>query len=222
MNAAVNPERRLVLSYLPARKTGGLAALLSLDDALAHLLRTTTEPALGQIRLAWWREALAKLDHAPAPAEPVLQAIADHVVRAGVTGASLAPIVDGWETLLLAEVLDAESLASFGAARGTLFVAAGKVLGAKASAPLTEAGAGWALADVSRYLGVAEEAATARALAATSLASACQHRWSKPTRALGAMAHLARMDLTVPADQPIPFGAPRRVGRLLWHRFTGR
>jgi phytoene synthase len=64
----------LALSYAQAPGRGALGALLALDDALAQLLRTTREPALGQMRLAWWREALARLDHDPVPAEPVLSA----------------------------------------------------------------------------------------------------------------------------------------------------
>ena len=67
-----NPERVLALSYAGEGR-GALAALLALDDSLATLLRTTREPALGQMRLAWWREALERLDTAPPPAEPSRQ-----------------------------------------------------------------------------------------------------------------------------------------------------
>ncbi|NWP05716.1 hypothetical protein GY977_23280, partial [Escherichia coli] len=79
-NQAVDPERDLILTYAPRAAQSGLQALLALDDALARLLRTTREPALGQMRLAWWREALEKLDHAPAPAEPVLKALETEVL----------------------------------------------------------------------------------------------------------------------------------------------
>ena len=67
-----DPERALALSYAVEGRDA-LAALLALDDALARLLRSTREPALGQMRLAWWREALERLDTAPPPAEPVLR-----------------------------------------------------------------------------------------------------------------------------------------------------
>ena len=58
-------ERALALSYADGRHRAALESLLALDDALAQVLRTTTTPAVGQLRLAWWREALAALDHAP-------------------------------------------------------------------------------------------------------------------------------------------------------------
>ncbi len=219
MNGIVEqPERDLALSYAPVTGRPGLVALLALDDALAQLLRTTREPAVGQMRLAWWREALEKLDRAPAPAEPVLRAIEAEVLPRGVSGASLVPIVHGWEVLIEEEVLDADAIRRFGEGRGHLFVAAGALLGATGD-PLVEAGQGWAIADLARNLDAEEERAIARDLAVPLLDRAAGTRWSRAGRALGAMAHLARMDL---AEAPRAAGAPGRVGRLLWHRLTGR
>ncbi|WP_245646559.1 hypothetical protein [Sphingomonas soli] len=215
-----NPERALALSYAD-RGREALASLLALDDALAKLLRTTSEPALGQMRLAWWRESLERLDTAPAPAEPVLRAVAAEVLPLGVTGASLVPVVHGWEVLVEEEHLDADALRRFGEGRGHLFHAAGKALGS-VDDPLAQAGRGWALADLAGNLSAPAEAAEARAQAAPLLAMATSARWSRPARALGAMAHLARMDLALPAGSAPPIGAPARVGRLLWHRLTGR
>lgn len=217
-----NPERALALSYAPRAGLAALEALLALDDALAQLLRTTREPALGQLRLAWWREALARLDSEAAPAEPVLQALAREVLPKGVRGASLVPIVHGWEVLVEEEALDRDALRRFGEARGELFVVAGTAMGAAPDDPLAAAGQGWALVDLARHLRAAGEAAEARDLAAPLLEEAMSRRWSRNGRALGALAHLARLDLRVPADEDPPVGAPYRVGRLFWHRLTGR
>ncbi len=212
MTSSDDPERVLILTYAPAEGRAALAALLALDDALALVMRTTTEPALGQMRLAWWREALERLDPAPPPAEPVLQALAG----AGLAGAPLVPIVHGWEVLIEEEWLDEDALRRFGEGRGSLFAAAGRALGASGD-PLEAAGQGWALADLARNLNNADEAAMARALAEPLLQRALTARWSRPGRALGAMAHIARRDLGGEAK-----GAPARVARLLWHRLTGR
>lgn len=217
-----SPERALVLAYAPADRRSALAALLALDDALALLLRTTREPALGQLRLAWWREALARLDTEPAPAEPVLQGIASTLLPLGITGASLVPIVHGWEVLVEEEALDADALARFAAGRGTLFVAAARALGTSVDDPVDAAGKGWALADLARHLRAPEEASEARRQAAGALEPALGQRWSGRGRALGALAHLARMDLALPGEAPVPHGAPGRVARLFWHRLTGR
>jgi 15-cis-phytoene synthase len=216
------PERALILSYAPAADRAALEALLALDGALAQLLRTTREPALGQLRLAWWREALARLDREAAPAEPVLMAIAGEVLPRGVRGEALVPIVHGWEVLIEEEALDRDALVRFGEGRGQLFVAAGALLGAGSGDPLVEAGQGWALADLSRNLRGPGEAEIARALALPLLEAAGAPRWSPKGRALGALAHLARLDLRTPPDAEPPVGAPHRVVRLLWHRLTGR
>jgi len=226
VNASLNtlpedPERALILSYAPAQGRAALAALLALDAALAQLLRTTSQPAVGQLRLAWWREALAKLDTAPPPAEPVLRGLATEVLPRGVTGASLVPIVHGWEVLVEEEALDGLALARYAAGRGSLFVSAGTALGAVGDL-LASGGEGWALADLARQLGDGDEGDAARSVAAPRLAQALAARWSRNGRALGALAHRARMDLMLPADAPLPIGAPRRVARLLWHRLSGR
>ncbi|HSI16439.1 MAG TPA: squalene/phytoene synthase family protein [Sphingomonas sp.] len=210
-----DPERALILTYAAPARRDALAALLALDDALAQLLRTTREPAIGQIRLAWWRERLEALDAGPPPAEPVLLGLA----ASGVPGASLVPVVDGWE-VLIEEQLDAGALARFGEGRGALFVAAGKALGAVGD-PLAPAGQGWALADLARHLGDDTEAAEARAMAAPLLQAATAARWSREGRALGAMAHLARRDLALAPGEVAPVGSPLRVARLAWHRLTG-
>lgn len=217
-----DPERLLALSYAPRERRAALAALFALDDALAALLASTREPALGQIRLAWWRERLEALDHGPPPAEPVLTALAGGVLPLGVTGAALAELTGGWEELILADVLDDAALTRFAEARGgRLFVLAGQALGAAPGDPLAQAGRGWALADLARHLAAPDEAARATALAASLLAEALAPRWSRAGRALGALAHLARLDLALAPGASRPVGSPRRVGRLLWHRLTG-
>lgn len=217
-----NPEHVLALSYAPRSGAAALEALLALDEALAQLLRTTREPALGQLRLAWWREALARLDSESAPAEPVLRALAREMLPRGVKGASLVSIVHGWEVLIEEETLDRDALRRFGEGRGELFVVAGTAMGAAPNDPLAEAGQGWALVDLARHLRAPAEAAEARDLAAPLLKTATSTRWSRNGRALGALAHLARLDLFVPEGEVPPVGAPHRVGRLLWHRLTGK
>ncbi|QDX24985.1 hypothetical protein FPZ54_02360 [Sphingomonas suaedae] len=212
-----NAERRIVLTYAPTRPArDALAALLALDDRLGETLRTTSEPMLGQIRLQWWHDALCRLDAAPPPAEPVLEGIARHVVSEGVTGAMVAEIVDGWQ-VLLQEQLDEVALRSFAGRGGRLFALAARLADAAPGDPVALAGEGWALADVALRLSDPGEAAAARRMAEAGLSEALAVRWSRNARALGAMAHLARLDLAGEAP-----GSPKRTGRALWHRVTGR
>lgn len=215
-------ERLLAQSYAPAQARPGVAALFALDDLLGQILRTTREPVVGQMRLTWWHEALTRLDTAPPPAEPVLRALAAEVLPHGVTGARLAGMIDAWEMLLDADTPDDATLEGYAARGVILFGAIGTVLGARPGDPVAPAGRGWALADLARHVGDEAVASRAGALAGTALAAATTAKWSRAARTLGALAHLARMDLAVPPGQPIRWGAPGRVGRLIYHRISGR
>lgn len=213
----IEVERRLVLTYMPTPEAGAaLAALFALDGKLGETLRTTSEPMLGQIRMQWWQDALARLDSAPPPPEPVLEGIARDVLREGVTGAEVGQMVEGWRVLLEPE-LDEAALRTHGERGRALFALGGRVAEAAASDPLAQAGEGWALADLAGKLSDPAEAAAARRMAEAALAEARSARWSRKGRALGAMALLARMDLA-----GVPVGSPKRTLRALWHRMTGR
>ena len=87
----------LALTYTPLSNRGALAALFSIDRAMGDVVRTTKEPLLGPIRLAWWRERLEELDDdGTAPAEPRLQQAAAELIPRGVTGRELAALESGW------------------------------------------------------------------------------------------------------------------------------
>lgn len=211
-----DPERLLVLTYAPSSEAArALSALLALDDRLAETVRSTGEPMLGQIRLKWWQDALTALDGGPPPGEPVLEAIARDVLPYGISGGEVGAVAEAWAELLGADLDDA-ALGRFAQRGRVLFELAGRVAGSSKHDPLHAAGAGWALADLASGLSEMSEAAAARAHAKIALGEAASRRWSRNGRALGALAHSARMDLA-----GIAVGAPRRVGRLLWHRLTG-
>ena len=68
---------------------------------MADVVATTTEPALGAIRLAWWRERLEELDDKMvSPPEPRLMAVAEQLLPRGVTGHMLSGLEDAWLPLL--------------------------------------------------------------------------------------------------------------------------
>lgn len=210
-------ERALALEYAPLPIRPALTALLALDDTLGNIVRTTREPIVGQMRLTWWYEALMKLDDAPPPAEPVLQALYGAVIPNGVSGAALAAMTDGWE-ILLDPALDPVAVERFAVERGgRLFGAAGRLL-AVDDARIELAGRGWALADLSQRLRDAASRALARERAAALLGQALVGRWPKQARMLGAMALSARYEVSVVPSLP---GSPKRVGRLLLHRLIG-
>jgi phytoene synthase len=81
--AELDPDRLLALSYVPARKRPGVETLWRLDAALGKVLAGGREPLISQIKLAWWREALERLDTEKAPAEPILEAVAAYILPRG-------------------------------------------------------------------------------------------------------------------------------------------
>lgn len=160
-------ERRLALSYAPARARPATLALFALDGALGRVVRSTRETMLGQLRLAWWREALARpLDQQP-QGEPVLAAL--HTF--GDQRARLECLVDGWEALLGEAPLPQDHLNQFAAGRGEACAVLSGVLGEEEAAGTARlAGSAWALAELAPRLSDPHERDCAAALIS-------QHPW---------------------------------------------
>lgn len=214
----LDPDRMLALSYVPAGKRAAVDALWRVDAALGAVLSSGSEPMIGRIKLAWWREELDRLDSAPAPAEPVLQLAARHILPNGVSGAELSELEAAWAALLSGEALKAEELELYAEARGAaLFALTARLLDQEAAAEQVKAGEAWALIDLARHSGQPD------AHMAFVAAQACIEPvdWPVRLRPIGMLAVLAARD----AAHGMPFepvGAPRRMLRMLRHRFTGR
>jgi phytoene synthase len=204
----IGADRELVLIHVPADVRDAFRALLGIDLAMADVVARSTDPVLGRIKLAWWRERLEELDSAPPPAEPRLQKAAQQLLPRGVSGADLAKIETGWETLL-----DPEIDAGLVAERGeTLFQIAGRLLRAE-DARLADAGALYALASVGRR-GLPELLEPARA----RLADLRGYRFGRRLRPLTMLARAAARDLV----RSEPEGSRARALAMLAHRWSGR
>jgi phytoene synthase len=214
----LDPDRVLALSYVPARRRAAVGALWRLDSALGAALAGGREPMISRIKLAWWREALEKLDRERAPAEPLLQALAEHVLPASVTGAELAAMEEGWAVLASPEPLSPDQLGGYARARGALlFRYSARLLG-DSGAALGEAGEAWALVDLARHCATAADADIA--LAAARGRSLPRH-WPARLRPLGMLAILALRDLEPTRPPWEARGAPGRMWRMFRHRISG-
>ncbi|MGJ3648769.1 squalene/phytoene synthase family protein [Sphingomonas sp. GlSt437] len=214
-----DPETRLAISYARPAARAGLAALFALDARLGEITRGKREVMATQFRLAWWRDALNALGAAPPPGEPLLQALAATVVRAGVSGAALAALVDGWEAVLGDEAVDPAVIASRGAG---LFGLAAQLLAEEADRQVSIAGEIWALIDHARHAGSPGAAERSIESARLIMAAGIATRWPKQLRMLGALAVLAMRDARHGADHLERQGEPVRVARMLLLRLTGR
>ena len=169
---------------------------------MAKIVDTSTQPALGAIRLAWWREALERLDVAAPPAEPHLQAIARELLQRGVTRTTLAGIPDGW-----APLLDEDPNPDAVAARGSAIFAAGACLLGASDERLLEAGALFAIAGAKR-----------RGLGSFDFGRRSM-RFPGKLRPLTALAALAARDLC--RTEIEPEATPGRALALIRHRLSG-
>jgi len=201
-------DRDLVRLYWPVELRPAFDALFGIDDALADVVTSSTQPALGAIRLAWWREALERLDNATPPPEPRLQTAAHELVARGIGGKALAALEDGWSTLL-DEGPDVNRIARRGA---LLFEIAAKILGG-ADPKLEAAGRLFALQQVARKGLLTCSSAPGELQLVTS------HRFPRRLRPLTALARLAARDARSEVIEAE--ATPGRAASLLSHRLFG-
>lgn len=213
-------DRDLVRLYVPAGKRPAFNALFAIDAAMGDVLRSTAEPMVGRIRLAWWRERLEELDRGVVPAEPRLVDAERLLLPAGVCGADLAGLEEGW-----ANLLDpfpwAPTVADAIASRGGRLFGLGAALLDETSRGIEAAGELWALVDAVRHCSDAgsRDLLIDRARAAASGLDGT--RFAKSLRSLSMLAALALRDLARwPAIEPE--ATPGRALVLLRHRLTGR
>jgi phytoene synthase len=136
------PPQRLALAYAPARARAATLAALALDARLGAILRARREPIAAQLRLAWWRDMLARPAADWPRGEPVLDAL-----RGWRDPSGLSELAVGWEALL-AETLTPAAIAEFAAGRAQAFVGLARELGVEAVQEAGDAARIWALADL--------------------------------------------------------------------------
>jgi len=202
-------DRDLVRLYWPVELRPAFDALFGIDDALAEVVTSSTQPALGAIRLAWWREALERLDKRPPPPEPRLQALAAHLIPLGISGKALAAIEDGWAALL-DEAPDRVRVAKRGS---LLFELAAKILGGS-DTQLARAGRLFTESQLARMRLLNPE------ISIDDVQGLNGHRFGRSLRPITAFARLAARDAKqFPAIEQE--ATPARAVALLSHRLFG-
>jgi phytoene synthase len=186
--------------------------LWALDLAFADVIATSSDPRLGAIRLAWWRERLDEIDGGSPPFEPRLEAVARELIPRGVTGHELSHLEDAWFPLL-DPFPWGEAQAEGMKLRGRLLFGIGaRLLGAKAR-DAEQAGELWSLEDTAK---LCSDDQSRRFLLqeATETLPQLQSRTPTALRSLTVLAALAGHSVR-----------PGRFGRgwaALKHRLTGR
>ena len=186
----IGDAERLAVEYCAKELRPALTAFFAFDARLGQIASKTTEPALGQMRLAWWRDTLSQpVDDRPS-GDVVLEAASQQ--WAGLE-ASLIEAVDAWEVLIASEILSAQDIELFAEGRARPIVRIGHQVTDKNNKKLKNMAELWALADIAHRVSDEDERATILGIASERL----QHTGpiTKSLRGIAVLNALARRSL---------------------------
>ncbi|WP_206520248.1 hypothetical protein [Altererythrobacter sp. BO-6] len=184
------PEQQLALSYSPQHLRPKLAGFFALDRRLGTIVAKTTEPLLGQMRLAWWRDMLGRpVDERP-KGDPVLDQIGQY--WCGLEQ-DLLHLVDAWEVMVTQETLGSDQIEAFGNGRSTPLICLSGHPSGSDGGQVCAAAWCWALADAACGVSAPQERALlVEAGLSRSLAGG---RWPRHLRGIGVLDALSRRAL---------------------------
>ena len=186
----IGDAERLAVEYCAKEFRPALIALFAFDARLGQIASKTTEPALGQMRLAWWRDMLSQpIDDRP-KGDVVLEALSQH--WAGYES-SLIESVDAWEILIASETLTDDEVDSFANGRVTPLAKIGAQISEQTKEKAISLALPWALADIVPRVSDARERNIILENARGKLIENC--RIAKTLRGLAVLHALARRSL---------------------------
>jgi len=129
-------DRYLATLFAPAVHRDALFALYAFNVEIARVRDLAREPLPGEIRLQWWREALAGERESEAVAHPVAAALRETIERYGFGSERLIALIDARAFDLYDEPMaSATELEIYGIkTQSALFAMAGEILGGRGAA----------------------------------------------------------------------------------------
>jgi 15-cis-phytoene synthase len=205
----LDPGKLLALTYTKGELRDALTLLLGLDMRLGQVMSKGTEPLIGQMRIAWWRDALLKPAGERPKGEPLFQDLA-------ILKYDLAPdmihLADAWGGLLAQEEWSSDALTAFAGDRSRgIFGSFAKITGQcdETRNKLIVMGERWALIDLMPYCKSGE---------ALRILRSCLPSRPGNYHVPGSARSLSMLALA--AEQE---GGGMKPGiRMLWHGLTGR
>ncbi len=137
-----DPDRAAVIAFQPVAARPGLQALHAFNLEVAHLRETTGEPALGAMRLQWWRDALQEAASGRERRHAVLQPLAAAIRRHDLPEDHFRRLLDARE-LDLAAAPPADLPAYARETGGMLTALAGQIVSGRIGGE--DIGTAWAL-----------------------------------------------------------------------------
>jgi len=149
ITAELPPEQRMAIAHSHASLRLKMSAWFALDRRLGQLVAKSSEPMLGQMRLAWWREALGRSVSERPSGDVTLDAVSLHWAGAE---APLLKLVEAWEEFLVADRLTSELAARFCIGRAEPARHLAENYGADAGERVHAAAVRWAAGDAAAHV----------------------------------------------------------------------
>lgn len=153
-----DPDRYLSVLFAPARARPALMALYAFSIDVSRIPEAVSEPMLGEIRLQWWRDALAALEQGGATGNPVADALGEAMREHGLPKTLLLGAIDARSFDLSGSLMpDRQAMKAYLVkTSGSLFAGAARIL-ADGVSPAAErlssdAGYVWGLTGLLRAL----------------------------------------------------------------------
>jgi phytoene synthase len=145
----VDPDRWLATRFIADReRRHDVMALYAFDHELERVRSVTSQPMLGEIRLAWWREAVEEAFAGKIPrAHPTVQMLSAAIARRELPPDAFFAVIEARARDLDAAPLgEADALAYADAAAAPIMRLAARVLDPAADADLSSFARAWAVA----------------------------------------------------------------------------
>lgn len=204
-----DPDRILAATYAKKDARPRTKALFLLDERLGQCLILARDPLLAQIRLTWWHEGLSAMNRAVQSADPLLIALHKYVSDGEIDVTLLTQMVDGWMILLGDFPLsDADLLQHATLRGGSLFAA----IAGKPRHDVNDAGALWALMDVSYRVSDAVTRERAMALSTPFATQGLARQISHQNRPLAILTRFSERDCM---NQRAGSKTPNRIAQII-------
>lgn len=156
---AADRDRYLATLFAPADRRDALYALYAFNVEIARVRDLAREPMPGEIRLQWWREALAGERDGEAAAHPVAAALRETLDRYGFVAAPLLELIEERTFDLYDEPMASVDALELYAIRtqSPIFAMAAGILGAGSPPPelfTLDAGVAYTIAEILRSFGL--------------------------------------------------------------------
>jgi phytoene synthase len=225
----VDPDRWLAARFIAdPDQRADVVALYAFNHELARAIEVTSQPILAEIRLTWWREALAEIYEGRAVRRhPTVEALALAVERQGWSREPLEALVDARsDELETAAPLSPERfLEGLDTGPGALMLLAARTLDPDTRPDAVRgAGRAWGLAGLFRAQAAGGRrrfppGLDVRASVRTALAEARLEARLLPVPAFPAIAYAAFAGVYAAGREPRPI---EKQARLLWAVARGR